>query len=1008
MGDHRASVDSGRPPDECCVVIGVKATTTRRAESPTIPIVALVDASTPIQAVLAQAAGADVALPVADLDAGDRGDIPGLALAKQTATTIARRRRAIAGSSSQVRHDLAGAFNVIGLAAEVGSTGAVAPDEALAHISALAGDGGADAWRAGRAGRAIGCSLGAIDAASAARNSSNDTDTDVTVVVPDDGAWVLADDRRLTAAVRELVDNARQAGARQIKIEVSVHGRQVDIDVCDDGDGFGPAQRAAVGEPHNAPAGSGRPGLGLATIVEFAAELGGSFSVIDHETSDWSTVVRLSLPAIDDSDGDVATAIAVDQATVQADILELVARQAPLAESLDAIVAAIEQQLPDTSCSVLLLRDGTLHHGAAARLPAAFCEAVDGVEIGLRQGSCGTAAYVGHPVIAADVTTDPNWVDFRDLAAEHSLRSCWSMPIVAKEGGEVLGTFAVYRSTVWTPDQAALRLVDRFTYLAAVAIEHDRLFGALAESESRFRSTFEGATVGMALVRLDGSLLKVNPSLMAMLGCPEATLLSSNLLDLVKPVSRDSIRAAWRLLTDDHAISPDGRASVEVPLATPPHVEPVWVSMSTSIVDATGERYFYVEIRDITARRRHLAEQRARESAEAANRAKSDFLALVSHELRTPLNAILGFAQVIQLLDLDLDAEQRADGVEQIVRAGEHLRDLIDELLDLSRIEAGQMSVQTEVVDVALVIREALELVAPLAASRRISLVQDPQSAEPHHVLADRRRLRQVLINLLGNAVKYTPAEGRVGVTVSEADGGHVRIVVDDTGPGIPLESIADVFQPFHRLEPNRGDRSEGTGLGLALAARLMDEMQGRIGVDSTVGAGSRFWVELPLSTVIDRVPEGVLTPLEPIEPSVALDTAHHERVLLYIEDDTACIAVMEAALELRPLIELRTAANPADGAAQLSAGDIDLVLLDIGLPDRSGWDLLREIRTATPELPVVVLTAGAEMVPASAPQFDQLFTKPLDIPDALRAIDLVLARPSNRDDLSQSFDTIG
>ncbi len=1020
--------------DECCVVVGPDAVSTRRADSPDVPIVALVDASSPIQAVLAQAAGADIVLPIADIEAGVQGDTPALALAVRAAGTIAHRRREVSRSSRQASHDLAGAFNVVGLAAEVGATGATDPDEAFAHIRSLARAAGADAWRAGRADRSFRRSLTAVDVVRVVSGSASDdvdvdvdADAEVEVVAPSGPLWVFADDRQLTDAVAELIGNARRAGANRIRIEVTSDHHNVDIVVSDDGPGFAPQRRDAVGQPHNTDAASSeRSGLGLATIAEFAADLGGSLAVIDPDEpgagADPATRVRISLPMVDGRSGELAARVmAVDQASAQADILERVVRHAPLAESLDAIVTAIENQLPDTVCSVLLLNDGvSLHHGAGARLPAAYRRAIDGVAIGRGQGSCGTAAYIGRPVVAADVTTDRNWVQFRDVATEHGLRSCWSTPIVAAEGGEMLGTFAVYKESVWRPDHAAIKLVKRFTYLAAVAIEDHRLFEALAESESRFRSAFEGASAGLALVSLDGSLLKINPSLSTMLGRAESQLLSSNLLDLVRPDSRWEIRAAWDLLAAGQAAAPIVQPIIEVPLAAAPGDEEVWVSLSTSIIAAAGEWNFYVEVRDVTASRRHLAEQRAREAAEASNRAKNDFLALVSHELRTPLNAILGFAQVMQLAGLDLDADQRAESVQQIVRAGEHLRDLIDQLLDLSRIEAGQLSVQAEHVDTAEVIREAIDLVGPLAMSRNISLVGDRRAADLHspdlyspdrhgparrpQVIADRRCIRQVLINLLGNAVKYTPADGRVDVEVDERDH-NVRITVNDTGPGIAPESIDDLFRPFHRLEPEHDARSEGTGLGLALTARLMEEMGGAIGVESTVGLGSSFWVEFPLAIAADSAS------LDPSQKPVELPTPCPAEacagVVLYIEDDQACIGVMEAALESRPLIELRTARNAVDGAAELMAGDIDLVLLDIGLPDRCGWDLLRDIRCTAPDLPVVVLTAGSDVVSEDAPAHDRLFTKPLDVADALRAIDLALAGSSLSDDLGQPIDAV-
>ena len=242
---------------------------------------------------------------------------------------------------------------------------------------------------------------------------------------------------------------------------------------------------------------------------------------------------------------------------------------------------------------------------------------------------------------------------------------------------------------------------------------------------------------------------------------------------------------------------------------------------------------------------------------------------------------------------------------------------------------------------------------------------------------------------------------------MSEVHDGNVRITVNDTGPGIAPESIDELFQPFHRLEPERNGRSEGTGLGLALTARLMAEMGGEIGVESTVGVGSSFWVEFPPAPLESSANQSHPQQSPELRSTALEDAERRAGVLLYVEDDEACVGVMEAALDSRPLIELRTARNAADGAAQLLAGDIDLVLLDIGLPDRSGWDLLRDIRATAPDLPVVVFTASAEAVSEAAPHHDRLFTKPLDIADALSAIDLVLARSSRRHDNGQSVDTV-
>ena len=833
--------------EPCRVVVGADAVRLVRSDDPAVPIVALVDGTSPAESILAQVAGADVVVARSGDDGGDRA--LELDLAVESARVIARRRMEVASSSRRVGHDLAQSLNVITLAAETAIGGGIDPSDALDQIRRLARDAGADAWRAGRAFRSSSRTLGLVDLRRVV--GGVEAGPGVEVIGPDEETLVLADERGLVGAVTELVGNARRAGAGAIRVEVRrlPDGERAEVVVADDGVGFPAGQEAVLGRPFSARPGSDRPGLGLAGIAELLAELGGHLDVAEPGRTGRPTRVVLSLPTV--GRRPVSTGggpLPVDLAAAQADILEGVVRHAPLAESLEAIVAAIEQHVPGTVCSVLLLgRDGrSLHHGAGARLPATYRQAIDGVAVGPGQGACGTAAFTGRPVVSTDITVDRNWTDFRDVAVDHGLRSCWSTPIVAAEGGDTLGTFAVYKTRVWEPDQAAMRLVDRFSYLAAVAIEHHRLFEALAESEARFRGAFEGTAAGIALVDLDGTVLKVNPALSELVGRPVSGLVGSRLLDLFDERARALVTASWSRLVDaDADVGPPLR-SVDVPLAANGGEPPVWLSLHTSLIaaEAGGAPYLYVEVRDITAARAQLADLRAREAAEAANRAKTDFLALASHELRTPLNAILGFAQVMQLVELD-DAE-RVASVDQIVDAGRHLRDLIDALLDLSRIEAGHLAVETEPVATRGVILEALGLVRPLASARHIEVVDHTEGSPDRVVVADRRCLRQVLINLLDNAVKYTPERGRVDVAVSDTPDGSVRIGITDTGPGISADSLDVVFEPFHRLDAAADDHRGGTGLGLALCARLMAEMGGSIGVASTLGAGSCFWIDFP------------------------------------------------------------------------------------------------------------------------------------------------------------------
>lgn len=983
----------------CRVVVGSSDIAAIRSVWPDVPIVALVDVKFPEQAILAQAAGADVVLPTRGTRPAD--DDPALALAVDTAVSLATRRSKVRMASRLVGHNLGQALSVVNLAAEVALGDRSTADETLTQIQQVVREASGDAWRAGRAHRSLRSSLEAIDLVPLARRAvlgSRDVRFESSV----DGAVTLVNRTEIKNTIGELIENARCVGAHEIVLSLTTQldPPRVHLTVSDDGPGFGSAQRSSIGLPYATTFGPQRTGLGLATIAEMAQNLNGEFGLIDLPGGRalGGATLRLTLPMLSAELAQTAEADAdIDQATAQARILEGVVHRAPLSESLEAIVAAIERQLPGSKCSILLKNGQALHHGAGASLPEAYRTAIDGATIGPLAGSCGTAAYTGHEVIAVDIATDPRWVDYCDLALAHGLRSCWSTPILANGGDSVLGTFAVYRADTWSPDAPAVDLVHRFTHLAAVAIGHHRLFGALAASESRFRGAFEGATAGMALVSLNGAFLKVNRSLASMLGSTPALLLGRDFTDWVDPQRRAALVDAWSALHDRTA---DTRQPVPLRIVGSPHGVPalgadepsdLWVSVTTSLIDEPGDDsdYYYLEVRDVTAARRHILVQRARDNAEAANRAKNEFLATVSHELRTPLNAILGFAQVMQMSDLDTD--QRSTSIDHIIRAGEHLLHLIDELLNLALIEAGDLPMTIERLSADELIIDATEIVRPLADSRRIVLTvtaRDPDGDSMSDLLvdADRQCARQILLNLLGNAIKYTQLDGRVDVECSRSPDGAVRITVADNGPGIAPDQRERLFQPFHRLSVRIPGQAEGTGLGLSVAARLAEKMHGRVGVDSELGNGSRFWFELPAGGAVP-------TEIEPMRSVGSMRPPSTAGLVLYIEDDPACVDLITAALALRPGVRLVAASSAAEGLSRAHRGDIDAVLLDVGLPDRSGWDVFAELRSApvTAALPVVMLTAGAQTAPPGSLAPDFVFTKPLDISTTLRAIDLVL-----------------
>ena len=376
--------------------------------------------------------------------------------------------------------------------------------------------------------------------------------------------------------------------------------------------------------------------------------------------------------------------------------------------------------------------------------------------------------------------------------------------------------------------------------------------------------------------------------------------------------------------------------------------------------------------------------------AKKANLAKSDFLSSMSHELRTPLGAILGFAQLIESGAPQPTPSQKRS-VDQILKAGWYLLDLINEVLDLSLIESGKLSLSPEPVSLADVMLECQTMIEPQAQARGIR-VSFPRLETPHFVKADRTRVKQVLINLLSNAIKYNKAGGSVVVACVVNSPGRVRIAVEDTGEGLSPADVAHLFQPFNRLG-RAATAEEGTGIGLVVCKRLVELMGGVIGVESTVGRGSVFWIELNLTTrpqPSDIASIAVATVLEQGEARTRL------RTLLYVEDNPANLMLVEDLVARRPDIHLLTAADASRGIEIARAALPDVILMDINLPGISGIQALGILAEdpATAHIPVVALSANA--VPRDIERglkagFFQYLTKPIKVNEFMHTLEVAL-----------------
>ena len=515
---------------------------------------------------------------------------------------------------------------------------------------------------------------------------------------------------------------------------------------------------------------------------------------------------------------------------------------------------------------------------------------------------------------------------------------------------------------------------------------------ALSQSEQRFRSIFETAPIGIAFTDLNGGFQEVNAHFCKMVGYPAETLLGRRSIDFTHVDDRrEDIRMGRRLMRGEipfyrrlkRYVRPDGSLV---------HAR-VLVSLLRG-ADGRPHRLVGV-VEDITDQLRIEELDRAREAAEAANQAKNEFLSRMSHELRTPMNAILGFTQLMQMDTAEpLPLAQRTRA-QQIAQAGWHLLEMINDTLDLSRIESGSLRLEPGVLDLPPLLARALALVQGQATERGLAISQriDPAAAA---VVGDATRVTQILTNLLSNAIKYNVAGGSVSIEATLPERGWVEIAVRDTGLGLTDEQRAELFQPFNRLGRERSNLP-GTGIGLVISQRLAGMMDGSLRAEPVQGPGACFVLRLPAAgggEVAVAASGEVHAPDELAAPGTG-----PRRRLLYVEDNALNADVMRGVLEQRPLLELEVATSVEAGLRALEARPPELLLLDWELPDGDGLALLKHLQASGgAAVPVVVVSANAQpdqIAAARAAGSRHYLTKPLNVRELLAVVDeLLAARP--------------
>ncbi len=532
----------------------------------------------------------------------------------------------------------------------------------------------------------------------------------------------------------------------------------------------------------------------------------------------------------------------------RAHVLEHIVAGGDIYKTLDILCRDTEDFDPVMRCTVLLLdqEHKCLHSGAAPSLPDYYNNAIDGEKIGVGAGSCGTAASTGERVIVEDVYSHPYWVAYRELAKKVGFHACWSQPIFSKNKA-VLGTFAMYFDEVRSPTEQELELIQAQANLASIAIERKLSEDAILESEARLILHIQNTPVGAISWDCDFQCTEWNNAAENIFGYTAAEAIGQHAAEIILPAGlrEDVTKVISELLTQkggrrntNENVRKDGETIICD-----------WYN--TPIFDRSGKVTGVASlVQDITVSKRTEAQLiKAKEVAENANKAKSEFLASMSHELRTPLNAVLGFAQMMQFDPKNPLAPAQKEHIESIVTGGNHLLALVNDILDLARIEADQPDLSWSEVDAKEVIADCISLISPLGNQRSIEFIDKFSAGSSALLFTDKTRLKQVLINLLSNAVKFNKAGGTVAIESQERDNDYLRILVTDSGVGIADEDFSSVFRLFHRLGADSKIAKEGTGIGLTVSKLLMERMAGRIGFESKKGIGSTFWIDLPLTS---------------------------------------------------------------------------------------------------------------------------------------------------------------
>ncbi len=568
-----------------------------------------------------------------------------------------------------------------------------------------------------------------------------------------------------------------------------------------------------------------------------------------------------------------------------------------------------------------------------------------------------------------------------DLPSIHSA-DVWLFALVGLPSTAMLGGFLLIVTGRTRRIETAVR--ERTAALQAEVHEREVAEGLLRESEQRFRNILNNVPIGVIYTDLRGNVKQTNPRFCELTGYSEQEMLQLGLADYTHPDDmQQDVDLMAQLVRGEIPMYRHHKRYIAKRGAL------VWVQATVSLLRDSGgkPRSIVAVVEDITEHQKLEEAERAREAAEASNRAKSEFLSRMSHELRTPLNAMLGFAQLLELDPRHPLHDAQRPWVSQIQQAGWHLLEMINDVLDLSRIESGNLRLQVETLNLAELLDATVAMVGGDAQRRGIEISKE-FALGTATVLGDATRVKQILTNLLSNAVKYNAEGGRIHIAGRPLGDDTVEITVTDTGLGMTPQQLAELFQPFNRLGRERSAQ-QGTGIGLVISQRLAELMGGALRAHSAAGQGSAFVLTLPCSAD----PDTVRSDLDALTTGPA---DYHRRLVHYVEDNETNVEVMRGILAQRPQVEMQVSVTGLDGLAAIRARRPDLILLDMNLPDISGMELLRHLKAdaRTGGIPIVVVSADA-----LAQQIDAAFeagcthylTKPVSVAELLGVVDDLL-----------------